>query len=180
MRQLASLLLLACVAHAAVAAEVWRWKDADGVTHISDRPMPGAERVTVTAPRAGAAAPMPQSSTDTTATAEPSARPYLRCVVTSPAQEAAFQRVDPITVSLQLDPALQAGHRITVLLNGAPVTDWPPGSAAHTLTDLFRGSYTLTARVVDDAGRALCSSPSITFHVRQPSLLSPARRPTSR
>ena len=45
-------LVLGCLLAGAVSAqttkhEMWAWKDANGVTHYSDRPVPGAKRIEV-------------------------------------------------------------------------------------------------------------------------------------
>jgi hypothetical protein len=47
------------------------------------------------------------------------------------------------------------------------------------LDDIYRGTHTMSVTVLDARGKPLCEGPAITFHVRQPSLLSPARpKPT--
>jgi hypothetical protein len=45
------------------------------------------------------------------------------------------------------------------------------------LNGLFRGTYTLSARVLDASNRVLCTGPSISFNIQQASILSPARQP---
>ena len=45
--------------------------------------------------------------------------------------------------------------------------------SSHTLTDLDRGSYTLSARVLDAIGGAACSGPTLNFHVRLPTVAPP-------
>jgi hypothetical protein len=174
MRRFASLLLLG-VALAAGAADVWRWKDANGVTHYSDQPVPGAERVTSTttssrpppAPLQMPAAPTPQPAPQPTA--------YTRCEVTSPQDDATFFAVNAMDVAVAVEPALQPMHRLKVYLNGV-ARDWPPGSVNHTLVDLNRGSYKLEVVVVDERQRPLCNSSTTRFHIQQPSVLSPARQ----
>ncbi|HMA12536.1 MAG TPA: hypothetical protein VKO83_11650, partial [Steroidobacteraceae bacterium] len=71
----------------------------------------------------------------------------------------------------------QPGHQVQVLLNGRADPDWPATAISRTLVNLFRGSYTLAVRVLDENGRAVCTGPTINFHVRQPSVLAPGRRP---
>jgi len=86
--------------------------------------------------------------------------------------------VTAVTATVALEPGLQDGQRLQVYLNGAVYPGWPSGVQTYTLQDLVRGSYTFSARVLDAKGTALCNGPTINFHIRQPSLLSPARRPT--
>jgi Domain of unknown function (DUF4124) len=181
MRQLLSLLLIA-FAFTASAAETWRWKDANGVVHYSDRPVPGAERVHVAPPpSSGEATAAPRSNPPPTDNPQaPTTVPYTRCVVTSPANDTVFNLAHSVVVTLMIEPWLQAGHRFQVLLNGQVYTQWPTGQASHTLSSLYRGSYALSVRVIDAAGRPLCSGETTTFHVRQPSLLMPGRQKPAR
>lgn len=188
MRLLATILLTG-LALGASAAEAWRWRDANGVIHYSDVPVPGAERIQLgSVPRpsgnAPAAAPATPASQGIAPAAQPDETPatvpYLSCVVTSPANDEVFNAVSAVTVSLQLEPALQEGHRVQAFLNSRVVPDWPEGVLNHTLSSLYRGTYSFGVRIVDAGGRPVCTSPSIKFHVRQPSVLSPARRPPAR
>lgn len=183
MRQLAALLSM-LIALSATAAEMWRWKDADGVVHYSDRPVPGAERMTVLSSQKTTGGDKPQASGPTAAPAaeQPAAAEfkYTRCAVETPTDEQVFNNVNAVEVSLALEPQLQPGHRLQVLLNGLVNTEWPPGVMARTLNNMYRGSYMLSMRVVDANGRAQCTSATIDFHVRQASLLAPGRRPPAK
>ncbi|MEO6368817.1 MAG: DUF4124 domain-containing protein [Steroidobacteraceae bacterium] len=175
MRQLASFLLLG-LSVAAGAADTWRWKDANGVVHYSDRPVPGATLVTL-GPQAAPANPeaalvlKPDQ-----APAAPTVMSYTGCMVTAPANDEVFNNERSVRASLQITPGLQQGHRMQVLFDGQPYPAWPAGGLSHTFNDLFRGTHTLRVNVVDAAGRSLCSGPAVSFHVRLPSLLSPARQ----
>ncbi len=77
---------------------------------------------------------------------------------------------------MTIEPELQAGHRIQAYLNGGAFLEWPETSLNYTLAGLYRGSYTLSVRVLDGNDRTLCAGPAINFHVRQPTVLSPTRQ----
>jgi len=176
MRRVASFLLLG-VALAASAADIWRWKDAEGVVHYSDTPVAGAERMVVTGSQSQsedlAAVPAPApAATPPAAPAAPAVR-YTRCTVTQPTNDQVFFAVNSVDAAVAVEPYLQPGHRVEVLLNGSAYAQWPATGLGATLTGLNRGSYTLAVRVVDANGRALCTGPVINFHVRQPSIYSP-------
>lgn len=181
MRLIASF-LLCCVALSAGAAEIWRWKDANGVTHYSDKPMPGAERMGLSIPAPGspeaeqAAAAAPMEEYQPSEPPAPRAQPfaYKACVITSPAPDETFRGVQPVDIRLRIDPQLQAGHTVRVLYDGSPVADWPPESLQHSLPEVFRGSHTLSVRVFDENGRSVCAGPTVTFHLLQTSVLPPA------
>lgn len=179
MRLIASF-LLCCVALSAGAAEIWRWKDASGAVHYSDKPVPGAERMGLSIPAPGnpeaAAAAPPPEEFQTTEPAPPPEQPfaYKTCIVAAPAPDETFRGVQPVNVQLGIDPQLQPGHTVRVLFDGSPVAGWPPESTQYTLPEVFRGSHTLTVRVIDANGRAVCAGPTVTFHLLQTSVLPPA------
>jgi hypothetical protein len=174
MRWVASFLLLG-VALAAGAADVWRWKDANGVTHYSDMPVPGAERVSSTSSRQPSSAPMQMPDAPP---AQPTPQPtgYTRCEITAPQDDATFFAANSVDVAVAVEPALQASHRVKLYVNGVARKDWPEGSVQYTLGDLDRGSYKLELVVVDERQRVLCNGSLVRFHIRQPSVLSPARQ----
>ena len=177
MRILTSFLCL-LVSGPLVAADTWRWVDKDGGVHYSDQPTPGAQRIPLTtAPAPGSVTPQPPAPRP----AEPAAPfSYAGCEISSPNADEVFTAPGGVSVSLNVLPGLQPGHSISMLLNGSRVTGWPPGSTGYLLQNLFRGSYTLVAMVADGAGRTMCSSKPVIFHVRQPSMLTPGARAAPR
>jgi hypothetical protein len=82
-----------------------------------------------------------------------------------------------VTVGVHLEPGLQEGHHIEVQYDGNSVQDWPPEALSHTLTDLERGAHTVSARVLDAGGGAACSGPTLTSHVRLPTVPQPRVTP---
>jgi hypothetical protein len=179
MRVVASALLLG-FALAAGAAEIWRWTDADGVVHFSDNPVPGAVRVDIgPAPKPSGSGPVPDVPSIGSRVTErvlPPVFRYTRCGVQSPAADETFHGVQPVNIVLQVEPALQSGHRIEVRVDGALVRDWPPESLSFTLPEVVRGSHTVQMRVLDAGGVILCTAEPRTFHLRQTSVLPPAGR----
>jgi hypothetical protein len=176
MRQLASFLLvvfaLPAVVGPATAAEAWRWKDDKGVVHLSDTPVPGAERVTLPSP----------PTVGTVTTAPPPPKPvapepfkYAECVVLAPGNDQTFNAVTSVTASLRIAPPLQQDHRIQVVLDDQVYAAWPARMLTFKLDNINRGTHTLAVTVIDANRKSLCAGPVVSFHVRQPSVLSPAR-----
>jgi Domain of unknown function (DUF4124) len=179
MRKIACFLLLLCGVATLPAAETWRWRDANGVVHFSDRPVPGAELIhlgsapkpgTVAGPSQPAATTSKANSGTRNGSAESQIVPYARCVLLTPVNDQVLLNENFVQVTFDLQPALQGNHEIQMLLNGKVSADWPSTSIQGSLPVLERGTYTLAARVVDDFGRDLCSSPLVTFHVRLPTV----------
>jgi hypothetical protein len=176
MRQLASFLLVA-FALPALAAEVWRWKDDKGVVHYSDTQVPGAERVTVPEPATGNFVTIAPPTPRQTAPAPAATFRYSECVVTAPGNDQVFNAVNSVTATISLTPELQPGDRIQVFLDSVEYPGWRAGALTGSLKDVYRGTHTLSVKVVDARGRALCTGEAITFHVQQPSQRAPKNRP---
>jgi hypothetical protein len=182
MRQLASFLLIAFVLPA-TAAEVWRWKDANGVVHYADQPVAGAERMILGAATGPASGPVaaqravmgqgPQASAATPVS-------YSSCIVVAPASDEVFNMVNTVSATLQTTPSVQAGHRVQVMYDGRIHAEWPERALSYTLLNVYRGSHTLSVQVLDADGKVVCAGPATTFHVRQASIYSPARQPAPR
>ena len=98
---------------------------------------------------------------------------YTRCAVAQPENDHVFFSVDSVSVALAIEPPLQPTHRVQVLLNGSVYPGWPAQALTHTLAGLYRGSYTLATRIVDQNDRVLCTGAVTNFHIRQPSVLAP-------
>jgi len=96
--------------------------------------------------------------------------------LTSPANET---HVPPgqrnLRLAAQVDPALEAGHRIQFLMNGQPLGQ--AGQAtSHLIEEIHRGEHRLGVRILDEEGRVLATSEPVTVYVHRPSLNSPNRR----
>jgi hypothetical protein len=169
-RLLVGLGLLA--AFAAGAAVVYKWTDADGVVHYSDRAVPGAEKVVT----AGSSTNGIGRTVNSPATAVPAkpAKPAAFSVlaIDSPTKEQVFFNDETVSVRLSLEPALKDGQLVTWNLNGQTLTD-QAGALSFALPTLARGTYVIGATVSDPSTGQTQSADSVTFYVRQPSALAP-------
>lgn len=96
MRKILTLAIATLVTTAALGAgEVYRWKDANGVWHFSDQPIPGAELVKGM-PRAstGNSTPAAASAPASTAAAPPALPPVSPAVANQVRQEAATAKAE--------------------------------------------------------------------------------------
>ena len=66
---------------------------------------------------------------------------------------------------------------LPLALDGKLLPGVPPGATSFTISPIDRGTHTLMVSILDADGRGVCQSAGVTFHVRQPSLLAPNRRP---
>jgi hypothetical protein len=154
--------------------EVWIWTDANGVTNISDRPVPGARRTEVAtfnspAPEAAPASPSTSAREQTAPAVQ-----YRLLEIWEPEQDASFFGADAaVNVRMRVEPDLAPGHRIFLFLDGQRV-EGATDSLEHTLTGVPRGAHSLTAVIWDAGSTELFRSQPRVFHVRQPTVNSPA------
>ncbi|MEZ5564173.1 MAG: DUF4124 domain-containing protein [Gammaproteobacteria bacterium] len=172
--------ILAVLALALGSADVYRWVDAEGVTHFSDQPHAGAERVTITVSKparsATDSAGVRRSSTNTDQ--HPVTVGYQSLVVTKPTQDQVLWNIEgQLDVAATVQPALRSGHAMVFTLDGRTQKAEQGASTSH-FTGVYRGEHSLTVDVVDASGKALMSSATIRFNVRQTSIANPVRPTT--
>ena len=177
-----ALILSGVLLAAAASATTYKWVDSKGVTHYSDRPAPGAQVVELQeAQTFDAPAPTPAQRASTRNQQASEAVSY-QLDVWKPENDETFQNTgNVVQVRLRLEPELQDGHAIWVYLDGKRVDGLPASGSSFDVPSVPRGTHTLTVVVADRGGKSIVSSPSITFHLHQPSILAPNRvRPTPR
>ena len=158
----------------AAGSEIFKRELPDGTVIFSDQPHPDATRVE---PRDPQVIPSFQSPPPSSPASEPQAEPFLyhRLAITMPGDdEVIWNHEETIEVGIDIEPALQAGHRLVILIDGAVVADASRGGR-FTISSVFRGTHSLEAVVEDADGSALIAAGPITFHLRQHSILSPTR-----
>lgn len=168
-------LLLAAPALSA-AATIYKRELPDGTVIYSDQPHPDAQEFRPAAPQLIDPYTAPtQTTRPSTAPAQPVSA-YRRVAITSPADDESVWNDDrDLQVTVAVEPPLRRGHRIAVLLNGERVAQGD-GTGPIALQEVFRGTHGLQAVVEDASGRVVASGRSITFHMKQHSVLNPQRR----
>jgi hypothetical protein len=169
-----SLIAVGLIAASAFGAEVYRWVDDQGQVHFSDRPMEGAERIEIR-PQGELGTPKVEPRRRGTASVEESEEPfrYRSLEIVRPTQEEVLWNIEgQLDVSMRLEPRLQAGHSVELLLDGQPVEGLEPGSMQARLSEVYRGVHVLTANVRDRNGQLLIESQPRTFAVQQTSILN--------
>jgi hypothetical protein len=166
--------LMCCVCAVASAATVYKWVDENGITHYSDQPHQSAAKVDVQkqAPVGSVATKAPVADEATTPA---SVSPYSSCAIVSPTPDEVFLNTFSVPARLDVQPFLRGGDHVVVSLDGKPVDGLPAAATQFTLDQLDRGTHSVQAAIRDGSGKTVCSSGSVTFHVRQPSLHAPQR-----
>lgn len=175
MRKSACIALFAVLAASALPAQVYRWVDEDGVIHYSDTPHPDAEEIFLPdsePPPPGAAFEAAQRTLPTNGD-PPETQPFdyqsLRFV--SPAPEETLWNIGgELSVRLDLQPGLRAGHQVRVYFDGEPR---PVNGLQFELQEVWRGTHNLQAEVLNEQGQLMVRSEPIRFYVHQTSIANP-------
>jgi hypothetical protein len=184
MRSLALIvgLVLAATAVTAIAATTYRWVDRNGVVHYSDRPQPGAVVVETrpaqtfeAQPGSGGSSANPGTQTASTSNQQAPAAAYESIEIFRPAADETIQNSSEVSVRLRLEPVLNPRHSIWLYLDGKRVDGLSTTGSEFTITNVTRGTHSLTAVVADGEGKEIIRSPAVTFHVRQTSVLTRPR-----
>ncbi len=170
-------LAVACVLPMIASAGVYKWVDESGNVNYSDRPVEQAEDVHFPGLLPSGAA----ADSVTEAAAESQAEPpdeeqsgessgsYSLFQVLEPEENQTFRSDQgEVSISLLLEPTLDAGHEIRLSLDGNPI-EGRFTSTQLIIRQVTRGTHSLQASIVDRDGATVSSSNSVSFHVRRAS-----------
>ncbi|MET0986403.1 MAG: DUF4124 domain-containing protein [Steroidobacteraceae bacterium] len=170
-----TLLLALTLAIPAFASQVvYKWVDPQGVTHYSDRPVPGAERVELRAGTTTVTPGTPPATTSSTNSRSAASGPAYRNVeIWKPSNDEVFFNVGgKVDVNVRVDPALLPGHTLSLYLDGRLVEGFAPGAEQFSLNEVYRGTHSVVAVITDQSGKRIAETPQVTFHVRQTSAVN--------
>jgi hypothetical protein len=166
-RSLACLLLLISLP---VAAQIYKYTDANGNTAYSNQPPDGIKAETVELPPLNSiepAAPRPGSvQSAPAAQAEPPQAAYGTLELTDlPTDEALRANNGTFTVGVRIEPRLRSGHLMQLLVDGNPYGQ-PSNIPRFQVINIDRGEHSF-AVAVQDAQGILQQSPTITLTVQR-------------
>ena len=179
MRFIFAMLALSVAMNASAA--VYKWTQPDGTVMYSDQPptknsapvkLPSLQEIKMPPPP-----PSPPSSnnTATNQSGQSQAHTYNKINITQPADNSAFRNnAGVVTVKLDLEPVLQAGDVVDVILDGKEIGQGT--SSTLSISNVDRGTHKLQAVVKDDQGNTLISSDTITFTLLRTSILQRHKR----
>lgn len=163
--------LIAVLTASIVMAQVYRWTDAEGTVHYSDRPPDGAEQIYLPASTHGSRpyarpAAIAATSNETTEPADPFS--YDSIEVSAPAAEETLWNIGGVlNVSVHVQPSLQPGHQMRVYFDG--IANLISGSNFQ-IQEVHRGAHNIQAEVLDENGQLMGRSQPHRFYVQQNSI----------
>ena len=165
-------LLVMLILYSLVSAEVvYKKVEKDGSISYSDEEMPDSEKVYIPEDNqnqgiGGQATGYSPSSGSNNKKASPPLPTYTSLVIASPANETTVLP-DQMTlaVSVSVLPGLVDGDQVAILLDGKEVSLGT--ELSHTLDNLYRGTHTLTAKVINSSGKTMINAAPVVFYVRR-------------
>jgi hypothetical protein len=174
MRLLTACLL--CALALPAVAQIYKYTDANGNTVFTNQPPEGQAAETVELPPTNTVQAQPVESAAPTDAPAASAQPYGVLALTDlPSEEALRANNGTFSVGVQIDPRLQPGHSLRLLLDGQPYGQ-PSNVPRLQLVNVDRGEHSLAVEVLS-GGQSLQRSASVTFTVQRVNTNSPALRP---
>jgi len=165
-------LLIACFIALPTSAQVFTYVDPQGNRVFTDQPKPGnATHVPLVKNNRMAANPTsaaPLSAEDSPEVKAPFHYDLVRILVPEP-DATIRSNAGEIIVSVTSEPGLQRGHRYRLLLDGQPTAE-PGLSPVFPLSNIDRGSHTLSVEILDEQGRIVERTASQPFHMQRTSL----------
>ncbi len=164
-----SIFLTALMAsHNLVLADIYKSVNDEGVVEYSDQPREGAEKIKVKNPQSiklpKGADVFTSENSDTSTDSEAT---YQRVTITQPANDSAFNSGNGlVSVSSEVNPSLQAGHSMQLVMDGTPYNSNTSGSFG--LSNVDRGTHQLQVNIIDNTGKTLISSDITTFTLHRP------------
>lgn len=174
MRRTLACLLLSLALPA--SAQIYKYIDANGNTVFTNQPPEGVNAESIELPQTNTVEMQAPRTPPPQASPEAQAAPYRILQLTGlPDEQAMRANNGTFSVGVRLEPALAAGHRLRLLLDGQPY-----GAASSAtrlqLTNVDRGEHSLAVEVLSGE-RSLQQSETLTFTVQRVNTSSPALRP---
>jgi hypothetical protein len=166
------LVLLATTAQ----AEVYKSINASGEVIYSDVPSRGAKPVQMPELPTYTPAPLPVAQPSAAPAQQPVNDTYSAFSLAKPSTDETIRsNAGIVNVSVSLEPALQieAGHRIQFFLDNKPQGK-PVARLSASFRNVDRGTHTVAASVIDEAGESIIDAAPVTIHILRASLLQPS------
>lgn len=171
------LILMALLFTPPVYADVYRWTDANGVMHFSDKPEPGAQKIEISPPQTVSNLPEQSPSADP-AFSKPSQPQnaegseggftYESVVITQPENEETIRNPQgDVPIAIQVKPELRPQDKLQLIFDGAPLGD-PQMTPLFSLHGINRGQHTLLVQLQDSTGTVLLESDPVVIFMQQP------------
>ena len=162
-----SLLCLLLLVSLPVAAQIYKYTDANGNTAYSNQPPDGTKAETVELPPLNSVSPPARSPEPppTQAPAQPQAAYATLELSDLPTDEALRANNGTFIIGVKIEPRLRQGHLMQLLVDGAPYGQ-PSNIPRFQVVNIDRGEHSFAVVVLDSQG-ILQQSPTMTLTVQR-------------
>ncbi len=165
---------LLCFASSSFASTtpIYRWVTKDGQVVFSDQPVPGAQKLDLSAQVQNSTQlkPLTQNTVNSQAS-EPTPDPINLRFQNLNDQASIHNATGNLTVTASLDVPLGVTQQLRLLLDGRPYGT-PQQSAQFQLTNIDRGEHKVQLQLLNSQEDVLAESPALTFYLHRPSKLN--------
>lgn len=159
-------LFLAALAPLSSSPAIYKYIDENGRVAYSDKPVDGAKTMKIRrTPSPAQNQPTNDAVGDANFDEYGEVVKYNSLQVLNPPPEKIIdERSGAVQVILLATPQLSNSHQLIINVNGKDISR---GRHANlNLSNLTRGSHTISGRIIDSNGFEMIKSPDVTFHVR--------------
>lgn len=165
------ILLLATLSLTAAAQAVWKYVDEKGVTHYTDQPVPGAEKIEMRSGQRSTVDAGPTTAQNTSATSGRAAQSYRNFEIVRPSDQGTVVNTGgQLQVTMVLVPPVMTGHTVYLQLDGKRVEGFATNALDYELPNVERGTHTLQGVIHDENDRRILETSKVTFTMRQKSI----------
>lgn len=165
--------ILALISTPVLAAKVYKYTDDSGNTVFTDEPVKGAEELDVQpVPTIPAIIPKVDTAPATETEAEFS---YNKMTIILPGDGEHFvNNGGEVTVQVALSPALRNTDKLQLFFNGSAYGE-PKRTNTFKLSNLDRGEYAAYVAAIDNKGKEVGKSDTVTFYVKRSAVGGPKK-----
>ena len=161
-------------------SQIYKWTDSSGHVHFSDEPHPGAQSVDLPPPQTFSSPPIQKKTTSTTSDEDKDQESIdYKIQIVQPEPQATIRNNQGyVPIVVQTKPELKGGAKLQVMYDGQPLGK-PSTSTTFTLRDVYRGSHTVSAKVIGANGKEISQAEPVTFYMHRPrtGMVPQTRRP---
>lgn len=152
-------------------SQIFKWVDGQGNIHFSDTPHPGAVAIDIpTAQSYSPPTPRPPVQPENPTThdkQEKVAAEYTRLEIVQPHNGATVRNNQgAATILVVAEPRLAPKNKLQLFLDGTPIGK-PQSGPSFELEGIYKGAHNFTVEIIDNQGKVLKTSDSITVYFQR-------------
>lgn len=162
------LLFILSVTVGAATKKIHVWRDKDGVLVFSDTPNPNPNTPSKEITLNDDVITIKTENTDifNRPPAKPKAITYKIEITTPTHEETVRDNTGSVHVTSRVMPSFKSGHKVKLLMDGKLV-EKPQASSVFALRNVDRGAHTVQVVLLNDKGKQIAASESVTFFMHR-------------